>query len=309
MPKVSVIIPTYNSEKFLDKTIQSVFDQTYKDWELIIVDDVSRDGTREIITRWSKNNDKIIPVFLDKNSGGPAHPKNIGFEKATGKYIAYLDHDDIWLPKKLEKQIAVLEQSVNIGMISCEGMTIDENDNITDKIVISKVPTTGVYPSILYTDFIASNSSIVIPRDVIVKVGKRDDDKKIGIAEDREFEMRVASHGYVFSVVHEPLFKYRVHSMNTSRQGSTQGLNYAEANFKFIEYYKKYNSEYIVFNRFAREYLKLGRIDMSKKYIRLTLSQRKDYGLMFMYLLLFLGKNGIKFGTYLLSLRTKILYK
>ena len=309
MPKVSIIIPTYNSEKFLNKTIQSVLDQTYKNWELIIVDDLSKDSTREIINTWKNTDNKIISIFLDKNSGGPAHPKNVGFTKATGKYIAYLDHDDIWLPEKLEKQISILEKNPTIGIISCEGLTIDENENVIDRVTINKVPKEGVFPTILSADFIASNSSIIVPKIVIDKIGGRDEEKKIGIAEDREFEMRIASSGYNFHVIHEPLFKYRIHNRNTSKIGSTQGLNYAEANIKYISFYKKYDSEYMIFNRFAREYLKIGDINKSKEYIKLTLSQKKDYGLMLMYLLLFFGNNGIKFGRSILNLRTRILYR
>lgn len=309
MPTVSVIIPTYNGSRFISKTIKSVVDQTFKDWELIIIDDFSKDNTREIISNWQKKDPRISSVFLDKNSGGPAHPKNIGFLKAKGKYIAYLDHDDIWLPEKLEKQIAILEKNSNIGIISCEGITIDENENITDRVTINKIPTEGVFPSILSCDYIASNSSIIVPKIVIEKVGGRDEEKKVGIAEDREFEMRVAQAGYDFYVIHEALFKYRIHSKNTSKVGSTQGLNYAEANFKYISLYKKYNSEYLVFNRYAREYLKLGDIKKSREFIKLTLPKKKDYGLVLMYLLLFFGNNGIKLARNILNIRTKILYR
>jgi glycosyltransferase involved in cell wall biosynthesis len=309
MPKVSIIIPTYNCEKFIDKTIQSVIDQTYKNWELIIVDDLSTDNSRKILNEWKNKNNKIRLILLNKNSGGPAHPKNIGILYATGEYIAYLDHDDEWLPEKIEKQINILENNPKIGIISCEGITIDENNNVIDMIKIKEVPENGVFPDILSTDFIASNSSMIIPKKVIDKIGKRDENKKIGIAEDREFEMRVASFGYDISVIHEALFKYRIHKNNSSKIGSTQGLNYAEANYKYLSFYKKYNSEYLIFNRLAREYLKLEDMEKSKKFIKLTIQQKMDFSLIIMYILLYFGKYGMKLGKNILNLRTKILYK
>lgn len=309
MPKVSIIIPAYNSSKFIDRTIQSVLDQTYKDWELIIVDDLSKDNTRDKILHWSQKDSRIKYIFLDKNSGGPAHPKNIAFTKTTGKYIAYLDHDDEWLPEKLQTQIDILESDSSIGMISCEGITVDENGKEIDRAKIKEIPEEGVFPSILYTDYISSNSSIVLPREVIEKVGGRDVSPDIGIAEDREFEMRVATNSYKLFVIHKPLFIYRMHTNNTSKSGNIQGLKYANANMKYIDTYKKYHMEHLVYNRFAREYLKIGDISKARNYCRMALSKKIDMSLLALYMFLFIGNNGIKVVKNILNIRTKILYR
>ena len=111
-PKVSVVIGSYNCEKFIHETVQSVIDQTFRDWELIIVDDCSTDNTCQEISRIKDERIKLIR--LDSNSGLPAAPRNVGIKNAKGDYIAFLDHDDIWLPEKLERQVAFLEKNKDI---------------------------------------------------------------------------------------------------------------------------------------------------------------------------------------------------
>jgi len=293
MQNVSVIIPTYNGERFISKTIQSVIDQTYKDWELIIVDDFSKDSTRELIEEWGKKDNRIISIFLNKNSGGPAHPKNIGFVRAKGKYIAYLDHDDEWLPNKLEKQIAILENDPNIGIISCEALMIDSVGQTIGRAVIDKIPKDNIFPSILFKDYIYSNTSVIIPREIIDKLGERDENPKIGVAEDREYELRVIDAGYKPYVIHEPLFKYRLHESNTLKTSTAQGFNYAETNLKYLHRYKQYNLEYLVWGRFAKEYLKIGDLYNSKKYCKITLTKRIELELALAYFLLFFEKYGM----------------
>jgi teichuronic acid biosynthesis glycosyltransferase TuaG len=308
MPKVSIIIPTYNCESFIDKTIQSVINQTYTDWELVIVDDFSKDRTREILKEWQKKDERIHLIFLDKNSGGPAHPKNAAITETNGKYIAYLDHDDEWLPEKLEKQINILENDSKIGLISCEALIIDAEEKIIRRFNIPKVPDSGVFPAILSTDFIFSNSSLIIPKEVIDKIGERDENPKIGVAEDREFELRVANAGYKFYVIHEPLFKYRLHEKNALKGKTTYGFNYIEANLKYLSFYKKYNLEYIVYRTLAKEYFRLGDINNSKKYCKLVLSQKKDPELVLAYILLFFGKYGMIMLRKLLILRSDLMF-
>ncbi len=310
MPKVSIIIPTYNAEKFIDSTIQSVIDQTYKDWELIIVDDCSKDNTRMILEEWQKKDTRIQLIFLDKNSGGPAHPKNVGILKATGKYIAYLDHDDEWMPEKLEKQVAVLENDPEIGLISCETTLMSPDGKLLEKRSIEKVPDHGVFPEILSHDFIFSNSSMMLPKIVIDKLGNRDENPKIGLAEDREFELRVAAAGYKFHVIHEPLFRYRSHENMIAVSDVKNGLNYMEVALKYLPYYKKYNLEYTIYERFAKEYLRLGDIDNAKKYCKLTLKYKKEPELIFAYFLLLFGKVGLTVfkSKKILALRNNLLY-
>lgn len=102
--KVSIIIPMYNTKNLLSETIESVFSQTYKNWEMIIVDDCSTDGSYEYAMTFSKKDQRIRVFKLDCNSG-PGAATKYGFEKAKGEIIAFLDSDDLWMPVKLERQI------------------------------------------------------------------------------------------------------------------------------------------------------------------------------------------------------------
>lgn len=101
---VSIITPSYNSSFFIDKTINSILAQSYKNWELIIIDDCSRDNSCELIQHYVDQDPRINLIRLETNSGA-AVARNVGIENATGRFIAFLDSDDIWLPEKLEKQV------------------------------------------------------------------------------------------------------------------------------------------------------------------------------------------------------------
>jgi teichuronic acid biosynthesis glycosyltransferase TuaG len=110
MELVSIITPSFNSEKFIAGTIQSVQNQTYHNWEMIIVDDCSSDKTVSIAEYFANNDNRITVYKLDKNSG-TGIARNTGLEKASGKYIAFLDADDLWKPNKLEIQINFLRNN------------------------------------------------------------------------------------------------------------------------------------------------------------------------------------------------------
>lgn len=105
---VSVIVPNYNCEKYIEETLNSILNQTYKNIEIIVIDDCSNDKSFEIALDYSQKHSNIIVEKLEKNSGA-ATARNRGIELANGKYIAFLDSDDIWLETKLEKQIRFME--------------------------------------------------------------------------------------------------------------------------------------------------------------------------------------------------------
>ncbi len=109
MPKISIITPCYNSERFLESTFQAVIGQTFTDWEWIIVDDCSDDDTHAIIQKWSSR-DPRIKVFKNEKNSGASPSRNQGLDKAQGEYIAFLDSDDLWNKDKLEKQLSFMEE-------------------------------------------------------------------------------------------------------------------------------------------------------------------------------------------------------
>lgn len=108
MPKVSIITPTYNCARFIEETIKSVQAQTFTDWEMIISDDCSTDNTKEVIAPYLASDSRIKYICNDKNSGA-AITRNNALKIASGRWIAFLDSDDLWLPEKLEKQIAFMK--------------------------------------------------------------------------------------------------------------------------------------------------------------------------------------------------------
>lgn len=123
MSQVSIITPCYNSSNFLEETIQSVLNQTFTDWEWIITDDKSSDNSVEIIKKFKDS--RIILIESLKN-GGAGHARNLSLEKATGKYITFLDADDYWEPNFLEKMLAFMK-SENAELAYCTYARCDEN--------------------------------------------------------------------------------------------------------------------------------------------------------------------------------------
>ena len=122
---ISIITPVYNASDFLEETINSVLNQTYDNWEMILVDDCSTDNSREIIKKLSQMDDRIIPVFSERNEG-VAKSRNKGILKAKGRYIAFLDSDDIWKENKLKLQIEFMKKN-NIAFSFTGYDFIDEN--------------------------------------------------------------------------------------------------------------------------------------------------------------------------------------
>ena len=123
---VSIITPCYNSEKFLDECISSVLNQTYQNWEMLIVDDNSSDNSSILINSYSKKDERIKPLYLNDNIGA-AMARNMAISKAKGKYLAFLDSDDVWLPKKLEVQTNFMKKN-NCSFVFSSYRVISDNE-------------------------------------------------------------------------------------------------------------------------------------------------------------------------------------
>ena len=124
---ISIITPSYKSKRFISQTIESVIIQTYRNWEMIIIDDVSPDDSNVIIEMYVKEDSRIKLIKLAKNSG-PAVARNRAIEEAKGRYIAFLDADDLWHSEKLEKQIAFMSEN-NLAFSYTSYNLIDEDNN------------------------------------------------------------------------------------------------------------------------------------------------------------------------------------
>ncbi|SFI12644.1 teichuronic acid biosynthesis glycosyltransferase TuaG [Selenomonas ruminantium] len=161
---VSVITPTYNCAKFIAETIESVQNQSYENWEMIIVDDCSQDDTRTIVRNYLQKDNRIKYYCLEKNSGA-AIARTKAMELANGQYIAFLDSDDLWLPDKLEKQINFMEKNkYYFTSTSYQQMTEDGHD--TTKI-LHAIPKTDYNRLLL--DCPVGNSTVMYD---VSKMGK-----------------------------------------------------------------------------------------------------------------------------------------
>ena len=142
---VSIVVPVYNAARFIDETIKTVLDQTYTNWELLLVDDKSTDESVELIKPYAAK-DKRIKLLRNKQNSGAAISRNKGIDAAKGRYIAFLDADDLWLPTKLEKQVAFMQkQDCAFSFTGYE--FADENGKPNGKKV--RVPATITYKQAL----------------------------------------------------------------------------------------------------------------------------------------------------------------
>ena len=145
---ISIITPLFNTEIFIQSTIESVLSQTYQKWEMIIIDDGSTDGSVDIVRPFAKKDERINLICLPGNNGS-AHARNEGIKNARGRYIAFLDSDDIWLPKKLEKQLRFMDRK-NSPLTFTAYQKINENGKYIAQININKI-------KVGYTDLLKTN--------------------------------------------------------------------------------------------------------------------------------------------------------
>lgn len=253
-PLISVIMPAYNGEKFLPRSIGSVLAQTYRDLELIVADDGSTDGTKKVVEEFCKK-DARVSYHYEENSGGPARPKNLAIQYAKGEYLAYLDQDDEWLPEKLEKQLALFEtdgagssatSGGELGLVGCDAFLAHGDGKVfgrykTPTVLASTAP--APFPTLLDRNYIHSNSSVLIRREVIERVGARDEELKY--AEDWDMWIRIATAGYRFAFVREPLFKYYFYPANSTKKLGfiSRAQESARLYEKHLPLYEKYQRE------------------------------------------------------------------
>ena len=205
---VSIITPSYNCSSFIIDTITSVLSQSYVDWEMIIVDDCSIDNSVEIIERIIGDNPKIRLIKLENNVGS-AQSRNAALEVANGRFIAFLDSDDIWHPDKLEKQVVfMLKRKAPISFTSYE--LIDENGESKNHIIHSVEKLTQI--DYLKNTIIGFSTSMIDTQ----MVGNSFRMMDIRTRQDASLWITLLGKGFIAQGINEVLMKYRVHSQSIS---------------------------------------------------------------------------------------------
>ena len=231
-PKVSVIMAVLNGERYIDEAIQSIADQTYSNVELVVIDDGSNDGTVGRIQRF-RNKLDVLYVRHERTLG-IARSMNDGLRHATGDLIAFLDHDDAWLPEFLETQVGHLERHPDVGLVHCDFQTMDGAGHIIEESVAAsrgrRRPSGHVFSQLFMDSFIVGNS-VVIRRECFARLGLFDETLRWA---DYHMWLRVARH-YKIDYTDKVLTKYRQHSTQSTRNAVGERPDSPPQGFEAVE--------------------------------------------------------------------------
>jgi len=230
--KVSVIIPAYNSCKYIQETIDSVINQTFQDFEIIIVDDGSVDNTKELIQAYIDRHPDKIRYIYQKNQG-PAAARNTGIKASESKFIALLDSDDKWLPERLEHCVRALESDERVGLVHTNIMKIREDGQSIGVLDRQKQFLSGhIFNYLLNRKAHILSPTVLFRRECCNKVGLFDEHKICIGLEDREMWLRIARE-YKILYIDKVLAYYRVSesSLSRNRENMMKGRHYVIEKF------------------------------------------------------------------------------
>lgn len=210
-PLVSVIITTYNQARYIGATIQSAIDQDLADREIIVVDDGSTDATPTLVAGFGQE-----VVYLRQANQGVAGSRNTGVRHASGEFLALLDGDDLWEPRKLSRQVKAAREHPQSGLIVADGIQVDDAGTILRPSLMapsiaallgsSESVTLRCYDQLLAQNVILTSSQVLVPRTVLDQVGLSD--IRIGHASDWDLYLRIAAR-YEVTFLREPLTRWR----------------------------------------------------------------------------------------------------
>jgi glycosyltransferase involved in cell wall biosynthesis len=216
MPKVSVIIPTYNMARFLPEAIESVFNQTFEDYEVIVLDDGSTDNTKDIVEEFNHQFWDKIRYIYQENSG-LAIARNVAIKHSTGEFIALLDADDKYYPNRLEMGVNVLAAYSDVGLVHANDMAITEDGEEIEVVKRRNRLLSGYIFKELYTRKAnISCPTVLVRRECFNRVGVFDENLTRLGCEDREMWLRIA-HEYRILHIDKVLAYYRRHARGMSK--------------------------------------------------------------------------------------------
>lgn len=280
-PKVSVIMNCFNGEKYLSEAIDSVYEQTYKDWEIIFWDNGSTDNSAEI----AKSYDNRIRYFRsEKNCPNVGKVRNLAYEQVRGEYVALLDVDDIWLPDKLEKQVRLFEENKNLGLVFSNTIVFYDDGVEYELFKFTKPKRGYVFGGLLMNNFITT-VSMVYKRSALESLEYVFDDEFTYI-HDYDLSLRVVRK-YETDFIDEPLAKLRKHGANlgdkilsilpqeNSKLLEKLIVNMPEIREKFSEEIRCFKKQTNLF--FAFSEWKKGNKILSAKYLKPYLNDKKFF--------------------------------
>jgi glycosyltransferase involved in cell wall biosynthesis len=203
---VSVVIPSYNRAKYIAQTIQSILDQSYQKFEIIISDDGSTDDTKDVL---AGIDDKRINCLWNEHIGTPSAMRNIGIKNSLGEYVAFLDSDDLWMPDKLELQLNKFEGNPKLGLVCTNGIHFNEEGEMGPVHKTELDDTAFTFDALLNGNPIIASSTIT-RRSILDEVGQFDESPDLKAGEDYHLWLRIAKK-YSVEYLHKPLIKYRTH--------------------------------------------------------------------------------------------------
>ncbi|MFV0422321.1 glycosyltransferase family 2 protein [Oleidesulfovibrio sp.] len=208
-PVVSVIMPVYNTEAYLAEAVQSVLDQDFTDFELLVLDDGSPGDAGAVLSQF----DDARIRYLRHENMGPGYTRNRGIRESLGRYVAFLDSDDAWMPDKLSRQVALLDAQPEYDVVYTQRRNMDAES----RPVHGHTPRlhSGFVLNELYVDSFVCMSSTMVRRSIFEDVGYIDE--TLRMSEDFEFWLRVACR-HRFLAIDEPLVRYRVHGGQVSQK-------------------------------------------------------------------------------------------
>jgi len=229
----SIIMPAFNSARTIARAIASVQNQGFQNWELIIVNDGSTDSTNEIVSRFSETDPRIRQLFQRNKKQAAA--RNFGISESTGKWIAFLDSDDEWLPGKLSMQLKVIEDDDCLDVIYSDGYTqFEDRKNLTNyhyEVLKGKHVGIQMYSKLMIGNPIPMPSAIV-KRQFVDLVGKQDESYEAVGCEDHDLWLRLTTAGARFYGAKEKLFIYHVREDSTSSDALRQDFSSAYIRIK-----------------------------------------------------------------------------
>ena len=217
-PIVSVIMPTYNGEKYIGSAIDSILCQSLSDWELIVVDDCSNDATLSILREIE---DARLRVIHNERNEGIANSLNRAVAVAVGKYVAFQDHDDVSLPDRLRIQCQFLEENPEVGMVGSSCRIIDESGNLVRDALVRCNDAELRWCLIWYNPFF--HTTLMARRSAITKIGGYSPDPNYRFSEDYEMMSRLAM-SYPVANLPQPLACWRTHAESASERNTMRQL-------------------------------------------------------------------------------------